>query len=331
MIDRVLRIDKLAGPTSHDVVNRARRLLKQKRVGHAGTLDPLASGLLLVLAGQATKISAWLTDLDKVYRARLRLGIATDSGDRAGAPITEAPVPEDLAERLPVALERFTGELMQVPPMTSAIKVDGEPLYRWQRAGREVARAPRRIVVHEITCLELTPPELELRIRCGKGTYVRTLAADLATALGTCGHLIELRREAIGRIGLAGAVTSDELSTLDREAVFERAGMTLGEALAHLPAIVISQAAVAGVGEGRLPSPSELTAVTGPLAPGDLARLEAEGGELLAIVEARAALANGAEGESRSAAAALPAVPFRFRRVLARPEAALAGVSGADG
>jgi tRNA pseudouridine55 synthase len=239
-------------------------------------------------------------------------------------------VPEDLAERLPVALERFTGELMQVPPMTSAIKVDGEPLYRWQRAGREVARAPRRIVVHEITCLELTPLELELRIRCGKGTYVRTLAADLAIALGTCGHLIELRREAIGKIGLAGAVTSDELSTLDREVVVERAGMTLGEALAHLPAIVISGAAVAGVGEGRLPNPSEVRAITGPIATGDLARLEAEGGELLAVVEAGADFSTGAEGRALSAFEIGPGVPFRFRRVLARPAPALAGVAGAE-
>jgi tRNA pseudouridine55 synthase len=309
MIDGVLRVDKLAGPTSHDVVDRVRRVLGQKAVGHAGTLDPLGTGLLLVLAGRATKISNLLADLDKVYRVRVRLGTATDSGDLEGAVIEERPVPADLAARLPAALARFTGELRQVPPMASALKVGGEPLHRLRRAGRTVERAARPIVVHEISCLDLTPPELELRIRCGKGTYVRTLAADLAGDLGTCGHLTALRRERIGAFDLAGAITSDELRALDRETVLARAGMSLGEALAHLPAVEISAVAVSGVREGRLPAPADLARLTRPLVPGDLARLEAPGGEVVAIVEAAAAIAS-LPVESPEAR------PFRFWRVL---------------
>jgi tRNA pseudouridine55 synthase len=317
MIDRVLRIDKLAGPTSHDIVDRARRLLGQKTVGHAGTLDPLGTGLLLVLVGRATKISNLLAELDKVYRVRVRLGTATDSGDLEGAVVAERPWPADLAARLPAVLARFTGELLQVPPMASALKVGGEPLHRLRRAGREVERAPRPIVVHEIACLSLAPPDLELRIRCGKGTYVRTLAADLAEALGTCGHVTELRREAIGRFDLAQAVTSDELKSLDRDPVLERAGLTLGEALAHLAVIPLSEAAAEGVREGRLPLPAELATSSRPIAPGECAQLVAPGGEVVAIVEAVI--------PDPMAVAGGPA-RFRFWRVLSSPARGRSGV-----
>jgi tRNA pseudouridine55 synthase len=322
-VDRVLLLDKVPGPTSHDVVDQVRRVLRQRTIGHAGTLDPLASGLLFVLAGRATKISGLLSDLDKTYRARLRLGTATDSGDAEGRVTEEAPLPSDLASRLPAVCAQFLGEQAQIPPMASAIKVGGEPLHRLRRAGREVARAPRRIVVHAIEVLSIALPDVELEIRASKGTYVRTLGEDMARALGTVGHLAALRREAIGGFAVTSAVQSDTLLDMSREELLDRAGISLGAALAHLPPIRISAEAARGVAYGRTPRLQDLAPLARPLAAGELARLESPDGEVLAVVEAAAAIAAGrvapdaiaaANAADRSGVSGL--APLRFRRVL---------------
>ncbi len=322
-VDRVLLIDKVPGPTSHDVVDQVRRVLHQRTIGHAGTLDPLASGLLFVLAGRATKVSGLLSDLDKVYWARVRLGTATDSGDAEGQVTGEAPLPPDLESQLPLVCAQFTGVQEQIPPMASAIKVGGEPLHRLRRAGREVARAPRRIVIHAIDVLGYAAPHLELRIRASKGTYVRTLVEDMARALGTCGHLAALRREQIGSFAVTGAVRSDTLPDMSREMLLARAGIAIGEALAHLPPIRVSAEAAIGVAYGRTPRIRDLAPLARPLAAGQLARLESPEGEVLAVVEAEAAIAAGrfAPDAIDSAAAGDPAgpsglAPLRFRRVL---------------
>lgn len=318
MIHRVLRLDKVQGPTSHDVVDRVRRLLHQRRVGHAGTLDPLATGLLLVCAGQATKIAPLLSDLDKVYQARVRLGIATDTGDAEGAVCEEAEVPAAIAARLAAALPRFLGSIQQVPPMASAVKVRGEPLHRLRRAGIHVERPPRTVVVHDIEVIEVAPPFVDLRIICGKGTYVRTLAADLAAAAGTCGHLAALRRERIGPFTLAGAVRSDTLAAADPEQVLSQAGMSLAEALAYLPAVVLDDDAAYAVRHGVIPRLEDIRAVGGTLGRGDQARLQGPDGELVAVVVASERLDAESFGRADGGDAPPPAgpAPLRFRRVL---------------
>lgn len=311
----VLRVDKARGPTSHDVVDEVRRLLKTRRVGHAGTLDPEATGLLLVVAGgRATKIAPFLADLDKVYTAEVRLGVATDTGDVEGTVIAEEPVPADIAARLPAILPQFTGAIRQVPPMASAIKVGGEPLHRLRRAGLEVERPARTVRVERIavldTALEGARPFLRLEIACGKGTYIRTLAADLARALGTCGHLAALRRDRIGSFTLDGAVPSGSLRGQDPGAILATAGMTLRAALRHLPAVELTADAAYAVRHGMPPRCRDLVALERPLAPGELARLEGPGGELVAIVAATAPLAGRGDGAPGDAA------PLRYRRVL---------------
>lgn len=318
MIHRVLRVDKGAGPTSHDVVDAVRRLYRQRRVGHAGTLDPLATGLLLVVAGRATKIAPLLAELPKVYWARVRLGIATDTGDREGALTAEMPIPEDLEIRIGDVLQEFVGEIRQVPPMASAIKIGGEPLHRLRRAGKVVERPARTVVVHRLDLLAVTRPHIDLRVECSKGTYVRTLAADLAQALGTCGSLAELRREAIGVFDLEGAVPSDELSSADPEDVLRRASVELGEALAHLPAITVAEDAAYAVRHGVLPRGRDVRRLERPLAPGDQARLQGPDGELLAVMVALERMTMPPDGAARTGgdAAADQPLPLRFWRVL---------------
>ncbi len=315
IVECVLRVDKARGPTSHDVVDDVRRLFRTRRVGHAGTLDPEAGGLLLVVAGgRATKIAPYLADLDKMYTADVHLGVATDTGDVEGTVIAERPVPADLAGRLPAVLPRFIGAIRQVPPMASAIKVGGEPLHRLRRAGIEVERPARTVVVARIvvlaTALDATPPLLRLEIVCGKGTYIRTLAADLAEALGTCGHLAALRRDRIGSFTLDGAVPSGALRGQDPAAVMATAGMTLRQALAHLPAVELGADAAYAVRHGVPPRYRDLVGLERPLAAGDLARLEGPGGDLVAVVAATASLAGSGDGAPGDAA------PLRYRRVL---------------
>lgn len=319
MIHRVLRVDKGSGPTSHDVVDRVRRLLRQRRVGHAGTLDPLATGLLLVVAGRATKIAPLLAELPKVYRARAELGTATDTGDREGSLTAEMPIPEDLEIRIEGVLRRFVGEIRQVPPMASAIKIGGEPLHRLRRAGKVVERPERTVVVHRLELLAIERPFLDLRIECSKGTYVRTLAADLAEALGTCGCLAELRREAIGSFDLEGAVPSEELENAVLEDVLERAGLRPGEALAHLPAMTVTEEAAYAVRHGVLPRRRDVQCLERSLAPGDHARLQGPDGELVAVMVALEKMRGPVDDEMKKGgdAAADQPVPFRFWRVLA--------------
>jgi tRNA pseudouridine55 synthase len=215
MPDGILNLDKPRGPTSHDIVDRVRALIGIRRVGHAGTLDPLATGVLIVCVGRATRVAEYLMVPEygarKVYRARVRLGIATDTYDAEGRVVAEAPVDVTRAQ-VDAVLVRFRGTVTQVPPMHSALKKRGVPLYRLARRGVEVARDPRQV---EVYCLELTacePPELVLDITCSPGTYVRALAHDLGQALGCGAHLSALTRLASGGFRLDDAITMDALT-----------------------------------------------------------------------------------------------------------------------
>lgn len=237
-VDGVLLLDKPLGMTSNDALQKARRLFSAAKGGHTGTLDPLASGLLPLCFGEATKFAADLLDADKVYEATLVLGSETDSGDAEGEVIATAAV--DLDETaISGVLHRFTGNIAQVPPMHSALKRDGRPLYELARRGEVVEREARAVTIHGIDLLEFTGSTLRLRVACSKGTYIRVLATDIGRALGCRAHLGGLRRTAVGKLGVDGAVTLDALGGLDEEARL-RCLQPLDALLREMPAVALS-------------------------------------------------------------------------------------------
>lgn len=209
-LDGVLLLDKPVGPGSNAVMQSVKRLFGAAKAGHAGTLDPLASGLLAILFGEATKFSQLSLEADKEYLARARLGITTTTADAEGE-VLERKACTVRAEAIEPVLAQFRGEIDQVPPMYSALKRDGRPLYALAREGLEVPRAVRRIRVHVLELLDFADDCLDLRVRCSKGTYVRTLAEDIGRALGCGAHLAALRRVASGRFRIEDAATLEQL------------------------------------------------------------------------------------------------------------------------
>lgn len=213
-LEGVLLVDKPTDHTSHDVVARLRRKLQMKRIGHAGTLDPMATGLLIMLIGKATKISQYLISLDKEYEGTIELGKVTDSQDAQGQVMETKPVPALTETELRTAMQGFLGDQYQTPPMYSAIKIDGVPLYKSARKGEEIEREPRFIRVSEFELTRFGLPAFDFRLRCSKGTYVRTIAHDLGQRLGCGAHLAALRRTATDRFNIAQALTLDEIEKL---------------------------------------------------------------------------------------------------------------------
>jgi tRNA pseudouridine55 synthase len=221
-IDGVLPIDKASGMTSHDVVAIARRVLGTKKIGHCGTLDPLATGLLLLTVGRGTKIQDLLMSEDKEYVGTLRLGEVTDSQDADGEVIATAPVPELSPEQLEGAFAKYDGDFYQTPPMVSAIKKDGVALYKLARQGKTVEREPRFVHVYAHQILEKRLPEIDFRVVCSKGFYVRTYAHDIGHDLGCGAHLRALRRTKSGRFDVDMAFPAADLKTAPREAILEK-------------------------------------------------------------------------------------------------------------
>lgn len=245
----MLSVDKPAGPTSHDVVSRARRVLDEGRIGHTGTLDPFASGLLLLCVGVATRLSEYLTELDKEYEAVAVLGEGTDTLDPEGEVTGRDEEWRGLeAGEIRSALGSLVGQIEQVPPQFSAKKVGGEAMYRKARRGERVRLEPVRVVVHELELVELELPRIRFRVRCSRGTYVRALARDAAAVLGTHGHLAELRRTAIGGFRVEGAVPVDDLERPER---VRNAWTSPARAVAHLPSVQVDAEAAARLAHGQ--------------------------------------------------------------------------------
>jgi len=213
-LEGVLLVDKPRDHTSHDVIARLRGKFRMKRIGHAGTLDPMATGLLIVLIGKATRASQFLISLDKEYAGTIKLGEVTDSQDAEGRLMETRPVPPLTEADATAAIRGFLGDQYQLPPMYSAIKIDGVPLYKKARQGEEVAREPRFIRVMSWELTRFAPPELDFRLQCSKGTYVRTLAHDLGQKLGCGAHLSALRRTATDRFHVAQALTLEQIEAL---------------------------------------------------------------------------------------------------------------------
>jgi tRNA pseudouridine55 synthase len=249
-MDGVLVIDKPTGPTSFDVVRQVRSLLRIKKVGHTGTLDPMATGVLPLCLGEATKVAGFITEGDKAYEATVRLGAETDTQDAEGQVTARAPVPPLTPALLESALARFRGSFDQVPPMYSAVKVAGKRLYELARAGEEVERAARRVTVYELVLRDFSADRLQLSVRCSKGFFVRTLAFDLGRALGCGAHLEALRRTASGPFALAHALPLAEVPGLLKDGTLAARLVPISEALSELPLVRVSAADAKRVSHG---------------------------------------------------------------------------------
>jgi tRNA pseudouridine55 synthase len=295
-LEGVLVINKPAGWTSHDVVARARALLGMSKVGHTGTLDPAATGVLVLCLGRATRIAEYLMSADKAYRAVLRLGVATDTQDATGTVVGR--VAETLPEQAAIAevMNRFVGRRQQVPPMYSAVKVQGVPLYKAARAGRTVSRSPREFTVRSMEILSIRPtpegtahpPTLDVTfdVVCSKGTYVRTLCADIGELLSVGGHLASLERRRAGRFCIEEAMSLDELAGLADRGAVETRLYTLAAALVDLPALHVDRDAVEGLRHGVAVPVSRVVSSEGAWMAGAFVRLLSPDSRLVGIGKA---------------------------------------------
>ena len=255
IVSGVLLIDKPQGMTSQQVVSKVKYLLKSdvhdsKKAGHTGTLDPMATGLLPICLGEATKFSHYQLDAIKSYHAIIKLGEQTDTGDAEGEIIATSPVPHVTQAMLQSVTEQFLGEIMQVPPMYSALKKDGKKLYELAREGIEVERAARPLTIYELSLTPLSDQQLQLTVTCSKGTYVRVLAEDIAKALGTLGHLTALRRIRTGDFEIANAITLADFAALDIAARFDK--LLAVDACVHsLPSLVLDASQSKRIRQGQ--------------------------------------------------------------------------------
>ena len=243
IVSGVLLIDKPQGMSSQQVVSKVKYLLKSdvhdsKKAGHTGTLDPMATGLLPICLGEATKFSHYQLDAIKSYQAIIKLGEQTDTGDAEGQIIATIPVPNVTQAMLQSVTEQFLGEIMQVPPMYSALKKDGKKLYKLAREGIEVERAARPLTIYKLSLTPLSAQQLQLTVTCSKGTYVRVLAEDIAKALGTLGHLTALRRIQTGDFEIANAITLADFAALDFAARFDKL-LAVDACVRSLPSLLL--------------------------------------------------------------------------------------------
>ena len=270
MLNGFFVIDKPGGVTSHDIVAMVRRAIGQKKVGHTGTLDPFATGVLPVAVGEGTKTIQFLDESEKEYRAVLRLGIATDTQDLTGEVISERTWSHLEAGDLERLVPQFIGTLQQLPPMFSALKRDGVPLYKLARKGIEVERETREVEIHSLSFDWIRLPEACFTVRCSRGTYVRTLACDMGEALGCGAHLLELRRTRSGLFREEEALSIETLAASIRQ---QDLLFPLDRALSHLRALSLTEAGGKKVLNGVTPLESDYQPLAEPLVPGEQVRL----------------------------------------------------------
>lgn len=289
-MDGVLVIDKPSGITSHDVVTRARHILHERRIGHTGTLDPFATGVLVVLLGKATRLSQFLTGVDKEYEAIIRLGYSTETGDRTGNPISGPPAEAGnwTEEEIEAALQSLRGDIDQIPPMYSAKKVEGRKLYELARRGENIERKPIRVCIYEFAAIK---PEGHLikdnldgtfdfhaRVSCSSGTYVRTLAEDFGKRLYVGAHLAELRRTRVGDFNIDQAITLDELKIHFAEEAIGEVLLPTGAGISWLPLVHLSGEDVRRASHGR-----EVKVAESAWADGENVRMYDAGEQLIAV------------------------------------------------
>jgi len=277
-LDRVLVVDKPSGMTSHDVVQRVRRSSRVKKVGHTGTLDPAATGVLVLLMGRATRLAQFFVNDDKEYRGHMVLGVTTDSQDADGRVLEKGDPSGVTLPEIENAFAQFVGEIEQVPPMVSAVKHEGTPLYVLARKGVVVDREARRIVVQKLEVTGFESPRVEFEIVCSSGTYVRTIASDVGELLGCGAHLGELSRTRVGVFGVEQMASLGELERARRD--LSSFGVPMLEALSHLPLLTVDEWEEESLSTGGAidVAPERLAE-----SPDDLVRITADGAELLAI------------------------------------------------
>lgn len=277
--DGVLIVNKEIGWTSHDVVAKVRGLLGGVKVGHAGTLDPAATGVLPLLIGKATRVAEYLVGWDKEYRAVLRLGETTDTQDATGTVLQRVETAGVSPEILEGVVARFRGPQKQMPPMYSAVKVAGRPLYKSARAGETVERAERDILIHELEVMAVDGRDITLRVVCSKGTYIRTLCSDMGQALGVGGHLLSLERSRVGSMMVEEALTVEQIAAHVAIGSVESVLWTLDRVLAQLPLVTVTTEQASRVLHGApIGLPNVLV-----LPSSSPVRLKDEQGRLLAI------------------------------------------------
>jgi tRNA pseudouridine55 synthase len=290
MTHGILLLDKPRGLSSNSALQRVRRAFGRVKAGHTGSLDPLATGMLPICLGEATKVAGYLLEGDKQYLFTAAFGSRTATGDLEGAVEEVCAVPDDLAAVLQAAVARFLGPQSQIPPMYSALKRDGQPLYKLARAGLTVERAARSIHIHALELLAVAGHEAQLRVRCSKGTYVRTLAEDLAHAIGTTAHLSMLRRESVEPFAQESMVTLDALEAAPAAVRLVAPDL----ALPHLSAVQLGAAQTRQIGQGQQIVPASLvpgaTGLVRMYGPGrflGIGRLEASGGDAVRLQPVR--------------------------------------------
>ncbi|MBI3562240.1 MAG: tRNA pseudouridine(55) synthase TruB [Gammaproteobacteria bacterium] len=252
-VDGILLLDKPLGLTSNAALQQVKRYFQANKVGHTGSLDPLASGLLPLCLGEATKFSGFLLDADKAYTGVCQLGKRTTTADAEGAVIEELPVPDLTPAQLTQVLQQFVGTINQIPPMHSALKVQGQPLYKLAHQGMEVERQPRQVTIHELALVAYGKTEFQFLLHCSKGTYVRTLAEDIGRVIGCGAYLSGLRRTQVGPFYLGTAITLDHIATTSRQGVeaLDALLLPMQAALDHWPAVLLTDHSAYYVRQGQ--------------------------------------------------------------------------------
>ena len=287
MLNGFIVIDKPAGISSHAVVSKARRILSTRRIGHTGTLDPFATGVLPLAVNEGTKAIPFLDEGCKSYEAVMRLGVSTDTLDMTGEVLAENDWRTVTAEGLQKAFASHTGLISQIPPMYSALKRDGQPLYKLARAGKTVERPPRSVLISRLELVSFEPPFAGFKVECSKGTYIRSLADDVGNALGCGAALQELRRTASGPFTAALSVTLEQLELLAARGAVDTVSIGMNTALSHLPEAPLTEQGAHYVSHGRSPCKEDLDpAQIAGCGEGDLIRLVHQG-KLLAVAGCR--------------------------------------------
>ena len=261
-MDGVLNVRKTAGPTSHDIINEIRRIFSLKKVGHAGTLDPMATGVLVVCLGKATRVVEYLVGVPKEYRAKMILGASTDTQDSTGVVTAESDSSSVTRSMLEDAVKAFVGEIEQIPPMVSAIKHQGKPLYKLARQGITIERSARKINIYSIEVLDFIPgsmAEVEILVKCSSGTYIRTLCADIGEKLGCGAHMSMLDRTEVGRFTIEESKSIEQLIQMKSEGSLDTSLVSIGDALDDMPAITISNEDIMNVLHGLPVKTTSLT------------------------------------------------------------------------
>ena len=318
-MDVFFNVDKPVGPTSHDVVARLRRASRERRIGHAGTLDPLAAGVLVVATGKATRLIEYLVDTEKAYAAAVTFGVETETYDAEGRVLAERPAHGLTREQVEATLGTYRGEIEQRPPAFSAVSVGGQRLYALARRGETVEAPLRRVTVYRLDLVDWRPPVAHLEIVCSKGTYIRSLAHDLGQDTGYGAHLSALVRLRSGDFRVDAAVPLDELEARLREGRWQEVAIPLEAAVAHLPAVRLDDAGAARLAQGQAVEAAEAVKAAGAVEAAGAAPTRATGGE-----QPRSGTLGGAFGPGGRLLAVVR-LDLTTGRPVWRPEKVLAG------